>query len=111
LNINNACQTCHNVPEDELRDKVATIQGRTEAQFERAATAMTDMLDAIREAQAAGATKEELAPILDLQARAIALRAPAAPKVDLPVKPVEGVTSAGDAPPSTDVSKDDTDGQ
>lgn len=67
LNINNACQTCHNVPEDELRDKVATIQGRTKAQLERAAVAMTDMLDAIRDAEAAGATEEQLAPILELQ--------------------------------------------
>ena len=56
LNINNACQTCHNVPEDELRDKVDTIQARTKSQIERAATAMTDMLDAILEAKAAGAT-------------------------------------------------------
>jgi nitrite reductase (cytochrome c-552) len=148
LNINNACQTCHNVPEAELRDKVATIQGRTEAQLDRAAAAMTDMLDAIREAQAAGATEEELAPILDLQrkamwrldfvnsensmgfhadqeamrilgesidysrqaqARAIAIRAPEAPKVDLPVKPLEGVTSPKDAPPPTNRSKDDAD--
>ena len=146
LNINNACQTCHNVPEDELRDKVATIQGRTQSQLDRAAAAMTDMLDAIREAQAAGATDEELKPIFDLQrkamwrldfissensmgfhadqeamrilgesidysrqahARAIALRAPAAPKVDLPVKPIEGVTTAEDAPPTTDAPKDD----
>jgi nitrite reductase (cytochrome c-552) len=70
LNINNACQTCHNVPEDELRDKVATIQGRTKAQLERTAVAMTDMLDAIRDAEAAGATEEQLAPILDLQRKA-----------------------------------------
>ena len=70
LNINNACQTCHNVPEDELRDKVATIQGRTTAQMERAAMALTDMLDAIRDAEAAGATEEELAPIFELQKKA-----------------------------------------
>ena len=70
LNINNACQTCHNVPEEELRDKVATIQGRTTAQMERAATALTDMLDAIREAEAAGATEEQLAPIFELQKKA-----------------------------------------
>ena len=50
LNINNACQTCHNVPEDELREKVVTIQGRTKVMLERAAAAMTDMLDAILEA-------------------------------------------------------------
>jgi nitrite reductase (cytochrome c-552) len=67
LNIHRACQTCHNVSEDELRDKVRTIQARTESQLVRAATAMTDMLDAIREARAAGATDEQLAPIFELQ--------------------------------------------
>lgn len=67
LSLNKSCQTCHNVPEDELRDKVHTIQARTESQLERAAAAMTDMLDAIREAQAAGATAEQLAPIYELQ--------------------------------------------
>ena len=71
LNINNACQTCHNVPEDELRDKVRSIQGRTEALLERAAMAMTDMLDAIRDAEAAGATAEQLAPISELQKKAM----------------------------------------
>jgi len=70
LNINNACQTCHNVPESELLDKVETIQGRTMAQMERAAAAMTDMLDAIRDAEAAGATEEQLTPILELQKKA-----------------------------------------
>jgi nitrite reductase (cytochrome c-552) len=71
LNINNACQTCHNVPEEELRDKVATIQGRTKSLLDRAAKAMTDMLDAIRDAEAAGATPEQLAPIFDLQKKAM----------------------------------------
>jgi nitrite reductase (cytochrome c-552) len=71
LNINNACQTCHNVPEDELREKVETIQQRTKAQIERAATALTDMLDAILEAKAAGATAEQLEPIYALQRQAM----------------------------------------
>ncbi|MGM0489662.1 MAG: ammonia-forming cytochrome c nitrite reductase subunit c552 [Planctomycetota bacterium] len=71
LNINNACQTCHNVPEDELRDRVKTIQSRTRDQLLRAAAAMTDMLDAIRESQAAGATPEELGPIFELQKKAM----------------------------------------
>ena len=71
LNINNACQTCHNTPEEELRDKVRTIQGRTESQLERAAAAMTDMLDAIRDAEAAGATAEQLAPLFELQKKAM----------------------------------------
>jgi nitrite reductase (cytochrome c-552) len=71
LNINNACQTCHNVPEEELREKVVTIQGRTKAMLERAAAAMTDMLDAILEAKQASASTEQLAPILDLQKKAM----------------------------------------
>ncbi|MCF7686862.1 MAG: ammonia-forming cytochrome c nitrite reductase subunit c552 [Cephaloticoccus sp.] len=131
LNINNSCQTCHNVPEDELREKVATIQNRTRTLIDRAAVAMTDMLDAIREAQAAGATEAELKPLFELQrkgmwrldfissensagfhadqesarilaesidysrqaqALAVRLRAPTAPEVEAPTKPVEGVT-------------------
>jgi nitrite reductase (cytochrome c-552) len=71
LNINNACQTCHNVPEEELREKVVTIQGRTKAMLERAAGAMTDMLDAILEAKAANASAEQLAPVLELQKKAM----------------------------------------
>ena len=138
LNVNKACQSCHNVPEAELVGRVHTIQDRTKALLERAAEAMTDMLDAIREAQAAGASAEALAPALELQRRAmwrldfvssensmgfhadqetarllgesiddsrkaqaiaLRLRAPAAPKVDLPTAPVEGVTPADKAPP------------
>lgn len=70
LNINRSCQTCHNVPEAELRDRVKSIQGRTEKLIDRSASAMTDMLDAIQQAKAAGATAEQLAPILDLQRKA-----------------------------------------
>jgi nitrite reductase (cytochrome c-552) len=71
LNINRACQVCHNVPEQELLDKVKTIQKRTISQLERAAVAMTDMLDAIREAQAAGAADQELKPLFELQKQAM----------------------------------------
>ncbi len=70
-NINNACQQCHNDDESTLREKVETIQGRTMAHLDRAATAMTDMLDAILEAKAAGATEEQLAPIFALQRKAM----------------------------------------
>ena len=55
-NVSFACRTCHNVPEGELLDKVETIQERTLALMDRTATAMTDMLDAILEAKAAGVT-------------------------------------------------------
>jgi len=71
LNINNACQSCHNVPESELRDKVATIQGRTTQMMERAAVAMTDMLDAVHEAKLAGASESQLSRLYDLQKKAM----------------------------------------
>ncbi len=67
LNLNRACQVCHNVSEEELKLRVKGIQQRTEAHLQRAAAAMTDMLDAIRDAQAAGATEEQLVPIFELQ--------------------------------------------
>ncbi|MEW4529588.1 ammonia-forming cytochrome c nitrite reductase subunit c552 [Maioricimonas sp. JC845] len=67
LSINRSCQTCHNVPEEELKGRVEAIQARTQSLLTRAADAMTDMLDAIRAAQAAGATDEELQPIFELQ--------------------------------------------
>ncbi len=71
LNVNKACQTCHNVPEAELVARVHRIQDRTKELLERAARAMTDMLDALREAQAAGASAEQLASALELQRRAM----------------------------------------
>lgn len=70
-NINNACQTCHNVPEQDLRDRVKTIQTRTVELMERAAAAMTDMLDAIMEAKAHGATNEALAEVFTYQRKAM----------------------------------------
>jgi nitrite reductase (cytochrome c-552) len=70
-NINNACQPCHNVEESELVERVHTIQARNRALLDRAAEAMVAMLDAILDAQAAGATQEQLAPILELQRKAM----------------------------------------
>lgn len=71
LNVNKACQTCHNVAEQELKDRVDLIQDRTRDLIDRAAVAMTDMLDAIIAAQDAGATEEQLKPIRDLQRKAM----------------------------------------
>lgn len=67
--INTSCQICHNVPEAELLDKVETIQDRNGHLIALAADAMTDMLDAIRAAQATGATSEQLEPLFELQKR------------------------------------------
>jgi nitrite reductase (cytochrome c-552) len=67
LNINRACQTCHHVEEDEIRARVAVIQGRNHELLERAAVAVTGLLDAINAAKARGATTEQLQAALELQ--------------------------------------------
>ncbi|MBM4112981.1 MAG: ammonia-forming cytochrome c nitrite reductase subunit c552 [Phycisphaerae bacterium] len=70
-NLNNACQGCHKVSEEDLRYRVAVTQRRTEVLLEQAAAAMTDMLDAIRQAKECGATTDELAAIHPLQRKAM----------------------------------------
>lgn len=70
-NINGSCQTCHNIPEGQLRERVSVIQGRTVRLMERAAAAMTDMLDAVLEAKASGATDEQLAEAFEAQRKAM----------------------------------------
>ncbi|HEX6644377.1 MAG TPA: ammonia-forming cytochrome c nitrite reductase subunit c552 [Gemmatimonadales bacterium] len=50
LNINRACQTCHKMSEEELRERVYTIQDRT---FETRNIAIDALLDLVREIEAA----------------------------------------------------------
>jgi nitrite reductase (cytochrome c-552) len=71
LNINDSCQVCHNIPEQELTDRVKTIQARNTALLERAAIAMTDMLDAMLEAKASGVSEENLSQVYGLQRKAM----------------------------------------
>jgi nitrite reductase (cytochrome c-552) len=70
LNVARACQVCHPYPESEIAARVAAIQSRTRALLDRAAAAMTAMLDAIAAAKRRGATPEQLAPMLELQRKA-----------------------------------------
>ncbi|TWU59968.1 Cytochrome c-552 precursor [Rubripirellula tenax] len=70
-NINKACQTCHHIPEQEIKDRVDLIQNRTRSLIDRAAAGVTEMFDAIIAAQAAGASEEQLKPIRDLQRKAM----------------------------------------
>jgi len=70
-NINASCQNCHNVDEAQLRERVATTQRRTLELMDRAAAAMVDMLDAILEAQEAGASEEALSDVFVLQRKAM----------------------------------------
>jgi nitrite reductase (cytochrome c-552) len=66
-----ACQTCHSIEEADLRERVERIQGKTGELVERAAVAMTDMLDAILEAKAAGADEAALENVFALQRKAM----------------------------------------
>lgn len=70
-NLNAACQNCHKQSEDDLRKRIETIQSKNLALLERAAGAMTDMLDAIREAQASGADEDAMKEVLRLQTKAM----------------------------------------
>ena len=69
--LNSACQTCHRSSENDLRERIETIQARNFDLLERAAVAMTDMLDAINEVQEAGVEEEALTEVLELQRKAM----------------------------------------
>ena len=70
LNVNNACQTCHNFSEEEMARRVLTIQNRTMALMSRAEEAVIALISDIQKAQAAGATDEQLTPARDFQRKA-----------------------------------------
>jgi nitrite reductase (cytochrome c-552) len=70
LDVAASCQTCHRVPEAELLARAHTSQDRTDALIDRAADALTAMIDSIAAAQAAGATDEQLLPLRRLQRKA-----------------------------------------
>ena len=66
VNLANSCQTCHNIPEDELYARVLLIQTRTAALLRSSEAALLDAIDAIVAAREAGATDEDLADALQL---------------------------------------------
>jgi nitrite reductase (cytochrome c-552) len=70
LMVNRSCQTCHHFPEADLAARVTAIQGRTHGLIARAAAALTDMLDAIRAAQAAGISSDNQQQLFKLQRQA-----------------------------------------
>lgn len=72
-NVNAACQTCHNLPEDQLKTRILTIQGRTAQLLGDTEVALIAAIDAIVEAKAAGATDEDLKEALELH-RAASMR-------------------------------------
>jgi nitrite reductase (cytochrome c-552) len=70
LNINRACQTCHRVAEDELKQRAERIQLTNHGLLERGGDAIVDLIDAIVTAMKAGATDAELVAARQLQRRA-----------------------------------------
>ncbi len=70
LNVNRACQPCHHVAESELLARVDSIQQKNHDLLERGGAALMDLLDAVAEAKAAGATPEQLRPALEFQRKA-----------------------------------------
>lgn len=70
LNINRACQTCHRIPEEEIRARVDVIQERNHDLLQRAAKALMDQLDAIEKAKKQGASEAQLKVALDMQRKA-----------------------------------------
>lgn len=70
LNVNNACQTCHRIDEEDLLARVDDIQERNFKLLQRAADALMDQLDAVKAAKEAGATDADLKESLELQRKA-----------------------------------------
>ncbi len=69
--LNSACQPCHNHETHELEARIAILQEKTLAAMERAGRAMTDMLDAILQAKAAGVPEDRLQEVYLLQRKAM----------------------------------------
>ncbi|MBC7772158.1 MAG: ammonia-forming cytochrome c nitrite reductase subunit c552 [Pyrinomonadaceae bacterium] len=65
--VNQSCQTCHNYTETEIQSRVDQIQKRTKGQLDRAEIAVVELINSIKEAKAAGASDEDLAPARLLQ--------------------------------------------
>lgn len=70
LNINRACQTCHPWPEQELRDRVETIQGRTVKLRNVAMDALINLIGDLKSARVKGRSDADLASARNYQRKA-----------------------------------------
>lgn len=70
LNINRACQTCHNWPESELKARATTIQERTFRLRHLAMEALADLINDLKAAQPQGNSGAGLAAARNFQRRA-----------------------------------------
>ena len=70
LNVARSCQTCHAVPEEEIKARAQIIQDRTLALMMRAEHAVVALIEAIEQLKADGATDAQLASPRDYQRKA-----------------------------------------
>ena len=70
LNVNNACQTCHKWPEEELKARVETIQTRVFTLRNRAMDAIVALIGDLKDARSRGVPVADLEPARKLQRRA-----------------------------------------
>ena len=70
LNINNACQTCHKWPEEELKARVETIQDRTYEMRNLAMDALVELIGEIKTARTANAAEPQVTSAQDFQRKA-----------------------------------------
>jgi len=70
LNLNNACQTCHKWPEEELLARIETIQSRTSEMRGIAMDALVALIADIQRAKTAGATDAQLESARQFQRKA-----------------------------------------
>ncbi|NLH47632.1 MAG: ammonia-forming cytochrome c nitrite reductase subunit c552 [Myxococcales bacterium] len=70
LNINNACQSCHRFPEEELKERVETIQRRFFMLRDAALDSLVALIGDLKAAREAGRSDAELATARQLQRRA-----------------------------------------
>ena len=70
LNINNACQTCHKVSEDNLLERTETIQDRHVNLVYTTLDALVDLIDDIKEAREKGVSEDKIKIAQDFQRKA-----------------------------------------
>jgi nitrite reductase (cytochrome c-552) len=70
LNINNACQVCHTVPEEDLRQRVYTIQDRTYQMRNVAMDALVEFIGDLKLARSNGASASAITAAQASQRRA-----------------------------------------
>jgi nitrite reductase (cytochrome c-552) len=70
LNINHACQTCHKWPEAELKERVETIQTRTQQMRNLAMDALVELIADLKTARTAQAPEAQITAAQDFQRKA-----------------------------------------